>query len=472
VLDPVATGVLLLGAVASSSRFLRSLSLALMVGVSAAPALGQSAADKSTARRLATEGIELHGQGKYAEALDRLQRAQSLYDAPVHLLYIARVQAKLNQVVEASETYRRLVRVELAPNAPAAFRDAVDAGKREVSEVEARIAWLRVEIDPANVTGLELTIDGQEVSAAVVGVERPANPGRHTVRATAPGYGTAEASVDLAEAEKKSVDLRLTRDPKATATPGPAAAPPAPAVTRGSAGVAADAGSTSTESSKDDWKALHLFGGLRLGAAFPGGSLYQVDGAEMATSEYFKTGVGGELHAGAWFARYFGAKVFVEAYSFAPGRGLDRLAELDSGGRVENMTSAQGFGLALMAGTPLRQWGAFGELGITFSQQFSVTRTFEAEDSPCGANFEQTLSFSGAAFRLGAGARIPVSRIFQLTPYFLASLGQAKKVENESSCTLLTDAESTWPASGDFAEAVGNRLLIVGIGGDLTFGLR
>jgi Flp pilus assembly protein TadD len=74
--------------------------------VSSVPAQAQSAADKATARQLATQGIKLYGEGKYAQALDLLQRAQTLYDAPVHLLYIARCQHRVGQLVESAETYR------------------------------------------------------------------------------------------------------------------------------------------------------------------------------------------------------------------------------------------------------------------------------------------------------------------------------------------------------------------------------
>ena len=68
------------------------------------PASAQSAADKATARQLAVHGIKLYGDGKYSEALDKLQRAQTLYDAPVHLLYIARCQHKLGMLVESAES--------------------------------------------------------------------------------------------------------------------------------------------------------------------------------------------------------------------------------------------------------------------------------------------------------------------------------------------------------------------------------
>src|SRR5690606_33025978 len=97
-----------------------ALAVALVLTMSTA-AVGQSAADKATARKLATEGIKLYQQGQFDDALDRLKRAQALYDAPVHLLYMARAQVKLGQLVEGAESYRRLVRTELDAKAPDVF---------------------------------------------------------------------------------------------------------------------------------------------------------------------------------------------------------------------------------------------------------------------------------------------------------------------------------------------------------------
>ena len=76
----------------------------------ASPVLAESAADKATARELATEGIELYKKEKYSEALDRMKRAEQLFDAPVHLLYIARSQEKLAQDFKAMNKSPELLR--------------------------------------------------------------------------------------------------------------------------------------------------------------------------------------------------------------------------------------------------------------------------------------------------------------------------------------------------------------------------
>src|SRR5664280_675076 len=91
----------------SASRLIPGMRVRLWVVVMASLTWGavtsaQTASDKATARQMATEGIQSYKQGKYAEALDLLQRAEQLYDAPVHLIYIARVQAALGKLVELS----------------------------------------------------------------------------------------------------------------------------------------------------------------------------------------------------------------------------------------------------------------------------------------------------------------------------------------------------------------------------------
>lgn len=446
----------------------------LVVGLAVtSPAFGQSAADKATARRLATEGIELHNQGKYSEALDRLQRAQALYDAPVHLLYIARAQAKLGLLVEASETYRRLARVELDASAPAIFRESVQAGKREAPEVEAKIGALRIEVTP-NVRDLKLSIDGQEVSSAIVGVERPANPGRHVVVATAPGYLDAEASVEIGEAEKKTVELRLEPSPESSAGQSGSGTDAGGAPNQAGASASGEARADATASAgSGDPGALHLFVAPRIGAAFPGGSLYRVNDTEVPISDYLKTAFSVELSAGAWFARYFGAKLFVERSWFLSGSELTGIREFRGGAKVTNSPLGLTYGVAAMVGTPPGQYGGFGEVGL-LGQRITIERTFELEEHPsntCGPKAQQQLSFTGTALRIGGGARLPVWRYLHLTPFLMASFGQISEFSNDSECAALLDAER-WPPSGDLTESVGTRTILLGVGGDFLFGLR
>ncbi len=173
-------------------------------------ALAQSDEDKAAARSLAKEGIDAYGNGKHAEALDLLSRAEAIFHAPPHVLYIARSQAALGKLVAARESYLKVMREDLPASAPKAFKDAQQQAKEEAAAIEPRIASLRINLEGAGGAKVSVKLDGQPVSAALIGVYRPTDPGKHTVTAYPPGRSPVEQSVELADGEKKEVKLALS----------------------------------------------------------------------------------------------------------------------------------------------------------------------------------------------------------------------------------------------------------------------
>ena len=196
----------------STTRFVALFSLALPSLVAAGTAHAQpvSDADRATARQLYFQGVELQTAQKYGEALDRFERAERVVNAPTNLLHIAECQAAMNHLVEAAEKYRELLRFPLGADSPAAFKQAQEQGKGELAQVEPRIPELTINVQPANVPTLSVTIDDQPVNSALVGVSRPINPGVHKIAASAPGFTKAELTVDVKEKGKaQSVTLNL-----------------------------------------------------------------------------------------------------------------------------------------------------------------------------------------------------------------------------------------------------------------------
>src|SRR5262249_44867150 len=91
--------------------------------VLAAPhASAQSDENRAAARAAATEGARAMSEKRYADAVDLFTRAEALVHAPPHLLYIARALAAQGKLVRAQETYVKIGRETLPPNAPKAFR--------------------------------------------------------------------------------------------------------------------------------------------------------------------------------------------------------------------------------------------------------------------------------------------------------------------------------------------------------------
>jgi hypothetical protein len=202
--------------------FASALLAASLLGLSA-PTLAQTDEQRAGARSLATEGALAFNEGRFKEAVDLFSKAESLVHAPPHLLFMARAHQRLGQLVKAREAYMKIVKEQLAPNAPQAFRDAQVAAEEERKLVEPKIGRLTINVEGAEAAkDLTVSVDGQPISAVLLGVPQPMDPGTHTVTATASGFKAQPASVTLKDAERGAVTVKLEVDPNA---PAPVVAP-------------------------------------------------------------------------------------------------------------------------------------------------------------------------------------------------------------------------------------------------------
>jgi hypothetical protein len=109
----------------------------------------------------------------------------------------------------------------LAPDAPAAYRQAVEEAYDTLNKLRPRVPKLKIVIRGAEAADASVTLDGRPVKSALLGVEQPVDPGAHEVVATTTGKrGTAQ--VTLAEGEKKVLELEVLDDPNAVPTPASA----------------------------------------------------------------------------------------------------------------------------------------------------------------------------------------------------------------------------------------------------------
>jgi hypothetical protein len=194
----------------SSAKRNRPTAFILAVTMAAAPfaAFAGPAEDKATARELAKEGIAAEQKGDCATAIDRLERAESLYHAPPHLQFLARCYGKVGRLVDAAETWRRLTLEPIPANAPPAFKDAMAEAKAELPKIEPRLGHLTLKA-AQKYDGFAAEVDGKAWPAAALDVPRIIDPGKHLIRARATGYKTTESSVDVGEGKSESVTLTL-----------------------------------------------------------------------------------------------------------------------------------------------------------------------------------------------------------------------------------------------------------------------
>lgn len=180
-------------------------------------ARADDASDVATARALGVEGVTLAEAGRCKEAVEKLSRAEKLHHAPTTATPLGECEIALGRLVAGTEHLQRVVREPLGANAHPAFVAAVARAKKALDKALPRLASLRVGVEAPAGVALSVTIDGEAVSDAVVGVDRRVDPGGHTVVVRAEGFHPASATTTLAEGENKAVALVLRPDPAARA---------------------------------------------------------------------------------------------------------------------------------------------------------------------------------------------------------------------------------------------------------------
>jgi hypothetical protein len=191
-----------------------------------APAFAQDqpqAENVAAARSLGLQGIKMADAGDCKGAIEKLSRAESLYHAPSILGRLGECQVQVGQVVLGTENLNRVVREQLAPTAPKAFRDAQERAKGVLNSALPKIAHLTVKVEPADARP-QVTVGGAPIPAALIGVERPTDPGTHEVVVTAPGYLEQRSRITLPEGGMQDLSIKLEKDLSAA---GPTTPPPA-----------------------------------------------------------------------------------------------------------------------------------------------------------------------------------------------------------------------------------------------------
>jgi tetratricopeptide (TPR) repeat protein len=190
--------------------------------------LGNAAAAdaRAAARAAATSGFRAYSEGRYADAMTLFAKAQALVHAPTHLLYYARSSAKLGKLVQANEAYLKILRESLPPNAPKAFVDAQAAAQTEQPQVDQRLPRLTIVVTGNESKQAKVTVNGVEVSQALLGIAAPHDPGDLELEAVAPGWRSRKTTITLKESDHQTVKLALdVRDATAAPASALAAAP-------------------------------------------------------------------------------------------------------------------------------------------------------------------------------------------------------------------------------------------------------
>jgi hypothetical protein len=183
-----------------------------LVGVllaASSTAWAQSDEQRANARALADQGVQAFSEERWQDAVDLFERAESLVDAPTHLLFGARAHGKLHHYVKARELYLRIIRQQLGPDSPRAFRNAQTSAGEELKDIEPHIGQLTISLRGVDPKVAKVTMDGTVVQSVLIGVSRPIDPGEHQIQAEAPGFAAQTKALTVGDGAKSSVVLEL-----------------------------------------------------------------------------------------------------------------------------------------------------------------------------------------------------------------------------------------------------------------------
>lgn len=160
------------------------LSAAACFTLCATSASAQSASDSATAQALFDRGKKQIREGKYAEACAALEESQRIESRSGTALNLADCYEHLGRLASAWSTF-----LEAASLAKTTGNTERERGARErAAALAKRLSNLVISAPSESSTpGLEIRRDGQLVGSAQLGLPLPADAGKHTVAAKAPG---------------------------------------------------------------------------------------------------------------------------------------------------------------------------------------------------------------------------------------------------------------------------------------------
>jgi hypothetical protein len=178
-----------------------------------------SAAETAAARALAVDGLKLAQANNCTEAVPKLERAEKLYHSAVVASRLGECYVNVGRLVEGTEILRKVLREPQGAEQSPALAKALERAQKVLDAAKPRIAGLTIKV--AAVQDMSVKVDGTLVPGALVDTEIPIDPGQHSVEVTAPGFLRAASRLSVAEGEKKSVSLTMSRDPNAAVAPAP-----------------------------------------------------------------------------------------------------------------------------------------------------------------------------------------------------------------------------------------------------------
>ncbi len=175
-----------------------------------------TASDRETARALMNLGDRRLAEKDLAAALKAYEGADAIMHVPSTGDAVAQVQERMGLLVEARDKAVLVTRIPLSPNGPRPFVEAHADAERLARDIEHRIPSVQIVISGLDAgVDVAVTLDGATVLPSLLSLPYKADPGKHVLHASAPGYADATQEFTLAEGDTINAKLTLVPLPQA-----------------------------------------------------------------------------------------------------------------------------------------------------------------------------------------------------------------------------------------------------------------
>ncbi len=205
----------------------RALPLILVVALASANARAEPKTGDPVAEALFRDGKRLMNEGKFREACPKLAESQRLDPRLGTLLNLAACHAAEGKTATAWGEYTAAA----SQAAHAGRAELEQMARKELAALEPKLARVVIRAESAVADmphEMTVTLDGTSLSANVLGVALPVDPGPHRIVANAPGRKPWSTNVDIAPGPSTftvSIPALVAEDAPAVA---PSLAPVAP----------------------------------------------------------------------------------------------------------------------------------------------------------------------------------------------------------------------------------------------------
>ncbi|XXX80966.1 hypothetical protein WMF30_19610 [Sorangium sp. So ce134] len=189
-------------------RRIAPLALVLCPLAAAAPAAAQ---DSAAAEALFNRGLADMEAGRYEAGCKAIAESHRIEPKLGALFTLATCESRWGRIAAAFTHYGEyLAQVEqLGPDQKSRQGERPKVARQERDKLAPLVPELSLALPPGAPAGTVVKRDGQVVDSAALGASAPVEPGEHVVSTQAPGGSVWETRIELAQGEKKRIELQV-----------------------------------------------------------------------------------------------------------------------------------------------------------------------------------------------------------------------------------------------------------------------